>query len=57
MKTYTVLLESGTIGRLVSYDFEYEETDTVTVSFHDENGIEKKETGKILEILETEGNI
>ena len=57
MKKYTVRLESGTIGKINSIDFEYEETDIVEITFHDENGNTKTETGEIAEILETEGSI
>ena len=57
MKTYTVKLESGTIGKINSFDFEYEETDIVEITFHDENGNTQTETGAIAEILETEGDI
>ena len=57
MKIYTVRLESGTIGKMTSIDFEYEETDIVEITFHDENGNTQTETGAIAEILETEGSI
>ena len=57
MKIYTVRLESGTIGKINSIDFEYEETDITEITFHDENGNTKTEIGAIAEILETEGDI
>ena len=57
MKTYTVKLESGTIGKVTSFFIEWEEGDEVEITFHDENGNTKTETGEIAEILETEGSI
>ena len=57
MKIYTVRLESGTIGKINSIDFEYEETDIIEITFHDENGNTKTQIGAIAEILETEGDI
>ena len=57
MRTYTVRLESGTIGKMISFGFEYEETDITEITFHDENGNTKTEIGAIAEILETEGDI
>ena len=57
MKIYTVRLESGTIGKINSIDFEYEETDITEITFHDENGNTKTQIGAIAEILETEGDI
>ena len=57
MKTYTVKLESGTIGKLTSFFIEWEEGDEVEINFHDENGNKKSETGVIDEILETDGDL
>ena len=53
MKTYTVKLESGTIGKFTAFFTDWEEGDEVEISFHDENGNKKSENGVIDEILET----
>lgn len=42
-----VLLEGGTVGKVASAEI----GKTVTVTLHDENGVENQVTGKVEEIL------
>ena len=49
-KLYTVLLSDQTAGTVES-DTQIFEDDTVTITYHDENGMTQEKTGKVFHIF------